>query len=281
MNNQHLSNQYNLWNGRTNDSLLIGNTSESTLRNRVADSPLVQSTPVSRPKPQSSLGPPPKTYYLSPLERKLIAERELPENKYHYAYYYSIQIITSNSSGETGNLLLRLFLHWAKAILIMYPIGNIIKTLYECSLYKQEEKNIQDLKEKMSSAFQSTSAFQPSSGFPSSSVFQSTTPSSTDRFTTNIGTSSPSSLSLQSPFSSSTVASDSPISPSSMNNDPNFTPNAWYHDGTPVPVRVPRSNYRIATYVTPTKFSERLVSVDGIIPALLPPDPDPDEGIEF
>ncbi|CAH1761596.1 16025_t:CDS:2 [Entrophospora sp. SA101] len=228
MNNQHLSNQYNLWNGRTNDSLLIGNTSESTLRNRVADSPLVQSTPVSRPKPQSSLGPPPKTYYLSPLERKLIAERELPENKYHYAYYYSIQIITSNTS-----------------------------------------------------AFQSTSAFQPSSGFPSSSVFQSTTPSSTDRFTTNIGTSSPSSLSLQSPFSSSTVASVSPISPSSMNNDPNFTPNAWYHDGTPVPVRVPRSNYRIATYVTPTKFSERLVSVDGIIPALLPPDPDPDEGIEF
>ncbi|CAG8469230.1 15850_t:CDS:2 [Acaulospora colombiana] len=66
----------------------------------------------------------------------------------------------------------------------------------------------------------------------------------------------------------------------STTSNASFVPNAWFSDGTPVPVQVPVSRYRIAPYVTPTKFSERLVNVKGV-PALLPPDPDPDEGIEY
>ncbi|CAJ0920651.1 1743_t:CDS:1, partial [Entrophospora sp. SA101] len=77
---------------------MIRKYSRINIKNRVADSSLVQSIPISRPKPQYSLGLPPRTYCLSPLEHKLVAERELPENKYHYAYYYLIQIITSNSA---------------------------------------------------------------------------------------------------------------------------------------------------------------------------------------
>nr|CAG8494768.1 4709_t:CDS:2 [Entrophospora candida] len=74
-----------------NGSLIIGSTPESTLRNRVADSPHV---PISRPQSQSSLGSPSKTYYLSPLELKLIAERGfLKINAIMLQYKSSLQVV--------------------------------------------------------------------------------------------------------------------------------------------------------------------------------------------
>ncbi|RHZ75891.1 hypothetical protein Glove_208g63 [Diversispora epigaea] len=103
-----------------------------------------------------------------------------------------------------------------------------------------------------------------------------------------------SSQQLQPQFQYSTInpiitTSTSTISPQSVpttnitdnsSNQSSFIPNAWFADGTPVPVQVPVPRYRIAPYVTPTRFSERLVNFKGI-PAILPPDADPDEGIEY
>ncbi|CAH1757960.1 59_t:CDS:2 [Entrophospora sp. SA101] len=81
-----------------NGSLIIGSTPESTLRNRVADSPHV---PISRPQSQSSLGSPSKTYYLSPLERKLIAERGfLKINAIMLQYKSSLQVVLFSNSND-------------------------------------------------------------------------------------------------------------------------------------------------------------------------------------
>ncbi|CAG8574405.1 7165_t:CDS:2, partial [Scutellospora calospora] len=60
-----------------------------------------------------------------------------------------------------------------------------------------------------------------------------------------------------------------------------FTPNAWLRDGSPIQVKVPHAKYRTTTFVTPMASNERSVSIKRRVHGGMPPDPDPDEGIEY
>ncbi|CAG8836610.1 24323_t:CDS:1 [Racocetra persica] len=60
-----------------------------------------------------------------------------------------------------------------------------------------------------------------------------------------------------------------------------FAPNAWLRDGSPIQVKVPHAKYRTTTFATPMMTNERSVSIKKRVHGGMPPDPDPDEGIEY
>ncbi|CAG8556879.1 13879_t:CDS:2, partial [Racocetra fulgida] len=70
------------------------------------------------------------------------------------------------------------------------------------------------------------------------------------------------------------------ISSTNMQSVP-FAPNAWLRDGSPIQVKVPHAKYRTTTFATPMMTNERSVSIKKRVHGGMPPDPDPDEGIEY
>ncbi|CAG8504913.1 3375_t:CDS:2 [Acaulospora morrowiae] len=246
----------------------IGQT-DSTTKPKQAESALVQTTPHPKPRQQQTSSNRPKGSPISFIIRELMIQQELPRNKYQdlvnnntklLLYYLCIMcfifflpslkfhrefVETTLVKHYRMNLTSKL-IYGAEILVFLYFAYHLCKLAYINYLWKQEDTRINIIREKIEKELAE----------------------SEEAPVTNTPTSIPANYPNGTGITTSTTPNSS------------FVPNAWFPDGTPVPVQVPVSRYRIAPYVTPTKFSERLVNVKGV-PALLPPDPDPDEGIEY
>ncbi|CAG8450778.1 6738_t:CDS:2 [Diversispora eburnea] len=258
------------------------------------DTALVQSTPYPKPRQQPISTVTPKKNHIPYQVRELLIQQELPKNKYQdlvnnnvkllLIYIGSMAFIFFLPFSRIQSMFeyIELFKHegstdisyftvyGVKTSLVLYLAFRLFELCYINYLWNKEEKRIMEIRERIEKELGENGESRSTS-----QIFQSSQQSQ-PQFQYNT---------INPIITTSTSTNSSQIVPTTnvtdnSSNQSSFVPNAWFADGTPVPVQVPVPRYRIAPYVTPTRFSERLVNFKGI-PAILPPDADPDEGIEY
>ncbi|CAI2177802.1 12140_t:CDS:2 [Funneliformis geosporum] len=217
----------------------------SGMKARIADTPLVQSTPAPKPRQQQTSSPH-KVEDVPYLARLLIVEQELPKNEFEVEKRY---------------------------LLFVMPVYFIYRVFYVNIQWNKKKKQINQIREQLMKELEQNSSYDPSCytispSRPSRSI---DTPTTSTVVVSSIPTQStifPSSMSL--PY---TGISTSTIIPSASSS--NSFINAWGSGGTPFPQRIPpTTKYRQATYVTPSKIDENVITVGNVL-ARLQPNPKP------
>ncbi|CAG8549451.1 3363_t:CDS:2 [Funneliformis caledonium] len=228
----------------------------SNMNVRIADSPLVQSTPAPKPRQQQT-SPPHKLENLPYLARLLIIEQELPKNDFEVEKSNSVKTLICNI-----------------CLVIVITILTSTKYFRQFEIYTvtnfigKKKKQINQIKEQLMKELEQNSSYDPSCYTispprPSKSI---TTPTSSSTVVSSIPTQFtilPSSMSL--PFTG--ISTTSTIFPSASASSSNSFINAWGSSGrTPFPQQIPpTTKYRQAPYVTPSKIDEKLITVGNVL----------------
>ncbi|CAB4488282.1 hypothetical protein RhiirA5_411775 [Rhizophagus irregularis] len=282
----------------------------SNVNARIAESPLIQSTPA--PKPRHQQTPPRKVEKVPYLARLLMIEQELPKNEYEVEKSNSIKTLFFNFCLGifiiflTSTKQYRRFENYYTSVVgyLMFciPAFYILKVFYTNVQWARKKKQIDQLREKLVKELEQNSSYDTSSFTISPSgrsQIQSTprpsrsttTPLTTVQNTvvssipsqstilpsipsTSISTST--STSVMGPPYTGGSTSTSTIVPSTSSAS-SFI-NAWGSpSGVPFPQRIPpTTKYRQAPYVTPSRIDEKLITIGGIS-ARLPPEPKPSD----
>ncbi|GBB90510.1 hypothetical protein RclHR1_01750009 [Rhizophagus clarus] len=267
----------------------------SSVNARIAESPLIQSTPA--PKPRHQQTPPRKAEKVPYLARLLMIEQELPKNEYAVEKSNSVRTLFFNFCLGifiiflTSTKQFRRFENYYTSVcgylMFCIPAFYVLKVFYTNVQWARKKKKIDQLREKLVKELEQNSSYD-TSGFtisPSGKSQIQSSPRPSRSTITPLTTVAPS-QSAMFPSTSASISSvmgppytggstsTSTIIPSTSSAS-SFN-NAWgTPSGTSFPQRIPpTTKYRQAPYVTPSRIDEKLITI-GNISARLPPEPKP------
>ncbi|CAG8541466.1 8954_t:CDS:2 [Cetraspora pellucida] len=284
---------------------------------QVETSALVQSTPYPKPR-QQLISRTPKKSPLPFLVRQLIIKQELPRNKYqdhvnnsktiliyHVGLFTFLFIITSTQLHREF-IMTTLGQRWSSAptiihgveyLIFVFLIFGLLRLWYVSYQWKKEENRIAEIKAKIEkeldegtdapiinpvtngSTNQASRLTHDLGRTLNSTIIPDATVPATGTATGSTGLHTSGTNMQSAPFANGTTTGLH-TSSTNMQSVP-FAPNAWLRDGSPIQVKVPHAKYRTTTFATPMTTNERSVSIKKRVHGGMPPDPDPDEGIEY